>query len=925
MTVLIDAAWRAQRQPIATGPLAPLASSLATELDRHLPDEDVFVPADKAKLTRHGGRCANDGVLLEFDPHRPHQHRCPRCGREYSGADHDRWWVMGYQLWLAERAVHAAVLWALRGDPRHRRLAEAILTRLADRYLSYPNSDNVLGPTRVFFSTYLESIWLLQLCVAIDVLEACSGPAALSARVRERVVEPSAALIALYDEGLSNRQVWNNAALAAAGRLLARPDLVDTALYGPSGLVTQLEHGLLVDGTWYEGDNYHQFAHRGLWYLMTMASHAGAGVPGALSDRFHEGFATPFVTALPDFTMPARRDSPYRVSLRQWRVAESCELGLARRPADARLAAALAELYRSDLAEGDAARWRSTAEAERNVAAVRLTRADLGWKSLLFALATPPPAVPSHTPGSAVLEGQGLAVLRRDGGAVYVALDYGHAGGGHGHPDRLNLWLVRGDDRLLEDVGTGSYVDPTLPWYRSTLAHNAPLIEGRSQPRVDGRLCAFDEQGEASWVEASVDLPPATVQRRVVVLPHYLIDHLVWTAPRDVSLDLPIHVEASLEPAPPWRPDVLTGGEDPADGFPFVTHAERSGPVPNATLRAGAAIAWVQVDAPHEWWRCEAPGPPGEPARAFFLVRCRAPAGTIRTVWAWSGAVQGAESDGDGWRVQLTSGEAHAHRPFAREWRITQRTGGGVRVITLGGQRRSPPVVPGAPARTRTRPPTITVPRVARAPAAPGDLTRWSMEGGPRAPWRARLGREHYRRSEPSWTEAGAPDALVVLAATADDVLVEMTMRQPAPRFAPWRAENPLDNEHPDINSDGVQLYVRSEERPEGTAHYSWIMVPEPDADRVRVTPRIREGPPVALRARWRRTEQGYQILVAIPRAVLAHGQSGFLDLAINEIDDGRERRRGQLVLSGARGEWVYLRGDRQDPDRYLPVRIADD
>ncbi|HEX7121619.1 MAG TPA: hypothetical protein VF178_04545, partial [Gemmatimonadaceae bacterium] len=281
--------------------------------------------------------------------------------------------------------------------------------------------------------------------------------------------------------------------------------------------------------------------------------------------------------------------------------------------------------------------------------------------------------------------------------------------------------------------------------------------------------------------------------------------------------------------------------------------------------------------------------------------------------------------DGDGWRVQLAGGEAHAHRPFAREWRITQRVGDEARIVTLGGRRSSPPAAPSTPARTRTLPPTITVPQIPRPPAGPGDLTRWSAEQGPRAPWRARLGREHYRRSELSWSEAGAPEALVVLAASAEDVFIEITMRKPAPRFAPWRAENPLDNEHPDINSDGVQVYVRSDERPEGTTPYSWILVPEPDADRVRVTPRLREGPPVALHARWRRTEHGYQILVAIPRTVLSQGKSGFLDVAINEIDDVRERRRGQLVLSGARGEWVYLRGDRQDPDRYLPIRIADD
>jgi hypothetical protein len=38
-----------------------------------------------------------------------------------------------------------------------------------------------------------------------------------------------------------------------------------------------------------------------------------------------------------------------------------------------------------------------------------------------------------------------------------------------------------------------------------------------------------------------------------------------------------------------------------------------------------------------------------------------------------------------------------------------------------------------------------------------------------------------------------------------------------------------------------------------------------------------------------------------------------------------RERRRGQLVLSGGANEFVYLRGDRQDLDKLLAVTITDD
>ena len=169
--MLLSSESLAARAAVVAGPLLPLASSLAADLERLLPDEDVFVPAEKARMSRNGGRCARDGAFLEFDPTSPRSHRCPVCGTVYGGEDHYRWWIMGYQLWLAERAVHASALWRLGGVDRHLRLAEAILSRLSALYLRYPNEDNVLGPTRVFFSTYLESIWLLQLSVAVSLLE----------------------------------------------------------------------------------------------------------------------------------------------------------------------------------------------------------------------------------------------------------------------------------------------------------------------------------------------------------------------------------------------------------------------------------------------------------------------------------------------------------------------------------------------------------------------------------------------------------------------------------------------------------------------------------------------------------------------------------------------------------------------------------
>ena len=170
MSLLVSDDVLRARSTVATEELAPLADGLTAELAPAIAGE-LYVPREKALLSREGGRCPRDGATLAFDPFSPHRHRCPRCGETYAGVFHDRFWIFWYQLWLAERAVHGALLATLRCDEAAGAFATRVLERYVDEYLLYPNRDNVLGPTRPFFSTYLESIWLLNLSIAIDLLE----------------------------------------------------------------------------------------------------------------------------------------------------------------------------------------------------------------------------------------------------------------------------------------------------------------------------------------------------------------------------------------------------------------------------------------------------------------------------------------------------------------------------------------------------------------------------------------------------------------------------------------------------------------------------------------------------------------------------------------------------------------------------------
>ena len=135
MLLLHDTKLNERRPAVGPGgPLAPLFESLAAELDPLL-GSAPYLPTAKALLSRAGGRCEREGATLDFDPGSPHRHRCPACGTMYEGEVHDRAWITSYQLWLAERAVHAALMYHLRGDARHASLARDILGSYAKRWM----------------------------------------------------------------------------------------------------------------------------------------------------------------------------------------------------------------------------------------------------------------------------------------------------------------------------------------------------------------------------------------------------------------------------------------------------------------------------------------------------------------------------------------------------------------------------------------------------------------------------------------------------------------------------------------------------------------------------------------------------------------------------------------------------------------------
>jgi hypothetical protein len=882
-----DALEQRRREVAASADLTALMARLGAELDEFV-GRPLYVPDAKALLSRWGSLCRDDGAELDFDPRSPRAQRCTRCGRIWATEQSHRWWVYWYQLWLAERCWQAALVGVLdhRADCEAR--AIEVLAALASRYLDYPAADNVLGPSRPFFSTYLESVWVLHLAAAASLLgEHGRLPLDLERDLAAKLFRPSAALIADFDERGSNRQAWNAAALYALGSVLGDDALAHSAAHGPSGILATMDDGLLEDGLWYEGENYHWFALRGLGWGVEMLRTLGEADLWTSSDpvarKFRGAFRSPVLTALPDFTFPARRDSRFGVSLRQRRMAELWELALAR-GLGGELASLLAHVYDAAIPEVPGGRGILT-EVERTEPPSGVRRTGLGWKGLLW-MAPDLPAAEAEAwrPGTVHLEATGLAIFRKNAGTTYASLDYGEPGGGHGHPDRLNLTLHAAGIPWLVDFGTGSYVQPGLGWYRTTLAHNAPLVDGLSQAQARGVCVGFEDAGEFGWVCAQ--LPDGTaydgvgIQRTMVVTPWYVLDVVQMASAAG---------ERTL--VQPWH-----GLGRVATHQTGVTFERADGVLP--VFLGGRQPFQVQLS--------RAPGPPvpgarGDPEELEFpIVVSAGEQVTLVACIGGAGFADEVECHESEYVVRLADGGMHAHVPTDTGWRIDLGRGD---PIELGGVRELPEVPPAAaPPRPEAGSADARSLAVRQAPALDGTLDGFRLDA-PLELDRA----EQFRRADEAWGGPEAFSARAYLNHEGSTLFLAVQVTAPEPAFRPRGAANPeWDNENPDIHSDGIQVYV------DAVGFLGWLIVPDADDPsrlKVSVVGGTDAEPEMVSRGAWMPIERGYCMCCAIELSDDV-GDFGF-DLYVNRFREGRERRVGQLVWSGAQGTRLYLAGDR--------------
>lgn len=868
--------------------------------------------------------CPIDNVKLIFDPYNRAEHRCPVCGMNFLDKPYQGAWLCSYHHWLAQMAIHLGIVFLISGEERYARGVREILLGYVQHYPGYPNDDNELGPTKCFQSTYMESVWLVNLVGAYDMI---SHSTLLSGEERRQIKEtlflPSAYVIYDYNEGKNNRQAFNNVALCAVGLIAQEERLFEEALYGEYGFFYHMENCVLPDGMWYEGDNYHFATLPSMVNIAEMCRNNGLD----LYNRTFRGncieglFRAPLCSLQPDLTFPSRKDSQYGTLIAQRWYAGLYELAYTRTE-NPQFGKILKVIYQQQEGEGTLA---NAAGVMDIFPSQRASRSSLDWRG--FLCATPILCEESGLPfnESVRMEGTGLVVLRGAEGQ-YVSLDYGHYGGGHGHPDRLQLsFFIRGR-RWLTDYGTGQYYFDHLHWYRSSLCHNTVIVDGRSHLPVEGACVLLENTPQYTITSCVVEglYPGVDMQRTVLLFSDgVLVDLTQLQSQQQHSYQYALHCSGTLTlPGLVGTEHTLSGAN-----YRFLNNTLRytaQGALLAEFSLPQAALQIHTLGQPGTvLYTATAYGPPTQITRQFPLYLIERTGKNQTFFCVLEDVPTGAQAHVA--QVQPIEGGLFLKKGDGTDWEITKgQEGFLVRCVQEGISARHtlrPVAKTPTAAKEMTQSGTCQRPYVK---AEPLSMEQFSAESLP--PWNLLMERpEQVARAQNHWAGPDDLSARGVIATALEALLLVLEVRDNTPNFTGGKF--PYDN-------DSVQLYFDRREAPtafdssKAAGIYGLLVLPE-QADECTHLQSI-GGENIdtsAIAATTRVTEGGYRLRLRIPfesiGGPLQKGAQIGLGIAINDRDHGIRRDKQLYWGDALPNERIYLREDLLSPGHFGVLELG--
>jgi len=331
-----------------------------------------------------------------------------------------------------------------------------------------------------------------------------------------------------------------NAAYIQGGVVLGDQKWIDI---GMANTRSNLHLGIGEDGMWGEGAiGYHQFGRHALVACTEALARKGLDVYGFEACRFKNLFDSPVKYAYPDGTSPGINDSGRAPIGGSWQA----------------MAYDFAYLRYQDPNYGVFIN-----AAPRQV----FQSAGCYFPTVVYGK-LPEPELKGLT--SLIFDSLGYAILRgEDGGQqTYLLMDYGPHGGGHGHPDKLNLILFADGDELAGEPQGYRYEDRRhRQWTRPSVAHWTMSVDVHQQAAHTGKLLGFCDAGDVKIMRGASNKAYTGVilDRTVVQMPGYVADVYRGWGPNEHTFDYPLCFRGTMD---------KLAGADPKSLKPMGTPAQ---------------------------------------------------------------------------------------------------------------------------------------------------------------------------------------------------------------------------------------------------------------------------------------------------------------------------------------------------------------
>jgi hypothetical protein len=490
-----------------------VVESAQSVLDREI----VFPP----RGGQHNQWYQCDRCQVALETVSPTRHRCPKCGRIYSGPPYDDVIFSKVHARNMEDMANSAWAYALTGEERFAEFAAKILIGYAERYESYPYHTNRADPAdRSPSGGHIEeqtlgeaSMMARRIAPGYDLIYDSEVLSEVDRElIREGLFLPMLANIDKYKAGKSNWQTWHNAAMLAGGAVIGEFQYVTRAISNPqNGFAFQMVNSVTDDGMWYENSwGYHFYTLDAL--VSTAESARRIGIDLWSHPNLKKMFILPAYYTMPNGALPRFGDD---VNSSAQRVPQLME------PAYA--------VYRD-------ARIQTLLPRNPN------------WYSVMYGRRTdaqPPEPIQME---SIVFESAGHGILRGGGELGLATVEtFGPFGGFHGHFDKLSFVFYAMGRELGVDPGRARSQAYRLPihrdWYRASLSHNVVLVDRKSQQPAEGELVFFGANGGYSALVTRCRSAYENVDHRRMLCqtPTYLVVIDFLTAENERQFDWVYH------------------------------------------------------------------------------------------------------------------------------------------------------------------------------------------------------------------------------------------------------------------------------------------------------------------------------------------------------------------------------------------------